>query len=197
MFESPCHRGRVAAAASWRWRDWFTGTRRKSAPRTATRSVVTHRSSRKICRATGGYLLSDDPQRLCLVQAALVQDGRAREFVPLETQSLVVPAYHRFLHRKYPQTLAGTRFGHADQHAQSGRVDPAFWRCLAKTNELYYLHPSFGYYFEQFYLEPHGLVYKMKTLPADTLLPPLPDKKLIAENETFWTQTAAQALASD
>ena len=59
---------------------------------------------------------------------------------------------------------------------------------LARTNELYYLHPSFGYYFEQFYPEPHGLVYKLKTLPEDTLLPPLPDKNLIAENEAFWTQ---------
>ena len=37
---------------------------------------------------------------------------------------------------------------------------------LAKTNELYYLHPSFGYYFEQFYQEPHGLAYKLKTLPG-------------------------------
>jgi len=35
---------------------------------------------------------------------------------------------------------------------------------LAQTNELYYLHPSYGYYFEQFYQEPHGLVYKLKTL---------------------------------
>ena len=148
--------------------------------------------------AAGGYLLSDDPQQLFLVQSALVRDGRARDFVPLETQSLVVPAYHRYLHRKYPATLAGTGFGHPDQHAQSGRAGPDHGRLLAndfdRTN-LYYLHPSFGYYFEQFYLEPHGLVYKMKTLPADTLLPPLPDKKLIAENETFWAQTATQALA--
>ena len=66
---------------------------------------------------------------------------------------------------------------------------------LSQTNDLYYLQPSFGYYFEQFYLEPHGLVYKMMTLPADTLLPPPPDKNLIAENETFWTQAAAQAFA--
>ena len=58
---------------------------------------------------------------------------------------------------------------------------------LAKTNELYYLHPSFGYYFEQFCMEPHGLVYKLNTLPNDTLLPPLPDKNLIAANETFWS----------
>jgi hypothetical protein len=67
---------------------------------------------------------------------------------------------------------------------------------LAKTNQLYYLHPSFGYYFEQFYLEPHGLVYKLKTLPEDTLLPPPLDKNLIAENEAFWARAEAQAFAS-
>jgi tetratricopeptide (TPR) repeat protein len=66
---------------------------------------------------------------------------------------------------------------------------------LARTNEFYYLHPSFGYYFEQFYLEPHGLVYKMMTLPPNTLLPPLPDKNQIAENETFWARAAAQEFA--
>ena len=66
---------------------------------------------------------------------------------------------------------------------------------LAKSNELYYLHPSFGYYFEQFYQEPHGLVYKLKTLPNDTLLPPLPDKNQIAENEAFWARVETQALA--
>ena len=66
---------------------------------------------------------------------------------------------------------------------------------LAKTNEIYYLNPSYGYYFEQFYQEPHGLVYKLKTLPGDTLLPPLPDKKLIAGNEAFWSRLETQAIA--
>jgi hypothetical protein len=35
----------------------------------------------------------------------------------------------------------------------------------------------------------------MKTLPADTLLPPLPDKNQIAENEAFWSQAAPPAFA--
>ncbi|HTV75649.1 MAG TPA: tetratricopeptide repeat protein, partial [Candidatus Baltobacteraceae bacterium] len=59
---------------------------------------------------------------------------------------------------------------------------------------LYYLHPSFGYYFEQFYLEPHGLVYKLNTLPNNTLLPPPPDENLIAENNNFWARAEKTAL---
>jgi tetratricopeptide (TPR) repeat protein len=153
--------------------------------------------------AAGGYLLSDDPQQLALVEAALVRDGRARDFVPLETPSLLVPAYHRFLLQKYPK-----RWPEVVSATQTNMLNPfGLVRLLGvlsrtnelsptKTNELYYLHPSFGYYFELFYLEPHGLVYKMLTVPADTLLPPLPDKELVAENEAFWTQTAAPLLAS-
>lgn len=144
--------------------------------------------------AAGGYLLSDDPQQLALVQSALVRDGRARDFVPLETQSLVAPAYHRFLRQKFPQ-----RWPEIVSATQTNALNPVgliqVLAMLARTNDLYYLHPSFGYYFEQFYLEPHGLIYKMRTLPADTLLPPLPDENLIAENETFWSQEAAPAFA--
>jgi tetratricopeptide (TPR) repeat protein len=143
--------------------------------------------------AAGGYLLSDDPQQLALVQSVLVRDGRARNFVPLETQSLVVPAYHRYLHRTFPQ-----RWPEIVSATQTNTLNPAgliqILGMLSRTNDLYYLHPSFGYYFEQFYLEPHGLIYKMKMLPADTLVPPVLDKNLIAENETFWSQTALPAL---
>ncbi len=139
-------------------------------------------------------MLSDDPQQLALVQSALVRDGRGRDFVPLETQSLVVPAYHRFLHQNFPQ-----RWPEVVSATQTNALNPygliQLLALLARTNDLYYLHPSFGYYFERFYLEPHGLVYKMAVLPADTLLPPLPDKNLIAENETFWTQAKARAFA--
>ncbi len=66
---------------------------------------------------------------------------------------------------------------------------------MSRTTALYYLHPSFGYYFEQFYLEPHGLVYKLKPLPSATLTPPPLDSHLMAENEDFWTHDAPPSLA--
>ena len=52
---------------------------------------------------SGGILLSDDPSRLFLVEAALARDGRAKDFLPLDTHSLNWPAYLRFLHNKFPQ----------------------------------------------------------------------------------------------
>jgi tetratricopeptide (TPR) repeat protein len=58
---------------------------------------------------------------------------------------------------------------------------------VAQTNRLFYLHFSYGYLFERFYLEPAGAVYEMKLRGAHPLdLPPLP-AAVTAANETFWT----------
>jgi tetratricopeptide (TPR) repeat protein len=144
---------------------------------------------------SGGILLSDDSSRLFLVEAALARDGRAKDYLPLDTQSLNWPFYLRFLHKKFPKKWP--------ELASATDVKPlnpvglvGTLASLAKSNELYYLHPSFGYYFEQFYLEPHGLVYKLKTLPEDSLLPPLPDINQIAGNEAFWSRAETQAFVS-
>ncbi len=142
----------------------------------------------------GGILLSDDPFRLNYVEAALVREGRGKDFVPLDTHSLYWPAYLRFLHEKYPRRWPDMMPAKETKPATPLGLLTAL-TILAKTNELYYLHPSFGYYFEQFYTEPHGLVYKLKSLPDDTLLPPLPDKDLVATNEAFWSFVAARAFA--
>jgi tetratricopeptide (TPR) repeat protein len=143
---------------------------------------------------SGGVLLSDDPYHLFFVEAALARDGRAKDFLPLDTQSLNWPAYLRFLHVKFPQKwpalVAAQEMKLVNPIGLIGALT-----MLAKSNELYYLHPSFGYYFEQFYQEPHGLAYKLKILPSDTLLPLLPDKNQIAENQAFWARVETQAFA--
>ena len=40
---------------------------------------------------------------------------------------------------------------------------------IARTNRLFYLHPSYGYFFERFYLEPTGAIYEMKLRGKDPL----------------------------
>ena len=143
---------------------------------------------------SGGILLSDDHRRLFFEQAALVRDNRMKDFIPVETQSLKYPSYHKFLHKRFPQKWPDTIAAFEKTNGVSPFHLMGLLTTLAKTNELYYLHPSFGYYFEQFYLEPHGLVYKLKTLPGDTLLPPLPDKNEIAVNEAFWSRAETRVF---
>jgi len=67
---------------------------------------------------------------------------------------------------------------------------------LSRSNNLCYLNPSYGLFFEVFYQEPHGLVYSMKPFPEHALLPPVLDEKLIVENEAFWSH-ALEILGPD
>jgi tetratricopeptide (TPR) repeat protein len=145
--------------------------------------------------ATGAICLSDDPRRTFFVESALVREGRSRDFLLIDTSSLRVPAYHKYLHEQSPQKWPDTISAFEATNGVSPLHLINLLATLAKTNQLYYLHPSFGYYFEQFCMEPHGLVYKLNTLPSNTLLPPLPDKNLIAANETFWAH--AEKLTFD
>jgi len=144
----------------------------------------------------GGVLLSDDPQHFFLVQAALARDGRVKDFVPLYTKWLEYPAYHKFLHQRFPHKWPDTIV----DAEMTNNVSPlhliGLLTMLSTTNELYYLHPSFGYYFEQFYLEPHGSVYQLKLLPRDTLLPPPLEQNQIAENAAFWSRLKVDVFPS-
>jgi tetratricopeptide (TPR) repeat protein len=148
----------------------------------------------------GGILLSDgetltagQPTRALLIQAELARTGRSKEFLVVDTQSLNFAPYLRFLHRqspdKWPQ-LVGPK--------DNGGVNPVglltALNLLAQSNTICYLNPSFGYYFEVFYQEPHGLVYQLKKLPEDTLLPPPLSASLISENEKFWAQVVEKQL---
>jgi tetratricopeptide (TPR) repeat protein len=143
----------------------------------------------------GGIVLSDDLTRLVFIQAGLLQSGRAKDFVLVDTQFLPAPPYHSFLHKQFPQKWPDI----ADAAEKTNSISPLILirllAALGKTNDIYYLHPSYGYYFEQFYMEPHGMVYKLKTLPNDTLLPPPLDQNLIALNESFWAQAEKAAFA--
>ena len=142
----------------------------------------------------GAILLSDSdnvkqdqPIRVYLVQAMLAREGRAQDFPVVDTKSLEWAPYHKFLHAHFPkiwpQTVATN---------DVGRINPLriylLLNQLSKSNTLCYLNPSFGYFFEQFYQEPHGLVYTLKPLPENAWFTPVLDTNLIAENETFWTQ---------
>jgi tetratricopeptide (TPR) repeat protein len=141
----------------------------------------------------GAIVLSDDPSRLYLAQAALAREGREKDYLLLDSKSLFYPQYHRYLHGKWPH-----RWPLLVSDKQTDILNPAdiaaMLAMLSKSNELCYLHPSSGFYFETFYQEQHGLIYQLKSLPPDTLLPPPPDQKLIAENEAFWADARAQGL---
>jgi tetratricopeptide (TPR) repeat protein len=147
----------------------------------------------------GAILLSDsdrpgqnDPTRAFLIQAALVREGRAKDYPVVDTQALNWPQYHRYLHKTFPGKWPKL-VGDKEVGAVNALMLYSLITDLSKSNTICYLNPSYGYYFEQFYPEPHGLTYRMKPLPADTLLAPPLAEKLIAENETVWSSVTDSA----
>ena len=168
-----------------------------------TNSHATQHYARSLVQnlpATGGYALSDDPYQFILTQAMLVREGRAKEYIVLDTSSLAWPQYHRFLHARYqerwPQIVSDTQQSQLNPRGLLG-----MFNLLSQTNSLYYLNTSYlnpgsSFYFELFYPEPHGLVYKLEILPNDTLLPAPLDQKLIAENNNFWAKTGESEFAA-
>jgi tetratricopeptide (TPR) repeat protein len=138
----------------------------------------------------GGVVLSDDSSRLLLTQAATAQLGNLTNYLFVHTPSLKIPDYHRLLRNQY-----GNRW--PVEIPKGSKLAPdevglmQIIATLGRSNELCYLNPSFGYYFEVFYPEAHGLVYKLKPYPANTLLAPLSASALIDENERFWAEVEA------
>lgn len=139
-----------------------------------------------------GLILSDDPQWLWMVQGWLSQQKRKADFIPLCTQWLKSPDYHDYLKRLAPQWPAPARTKDAREITDSALVE--LLQKLAKEKEICYLHPSFGYYFESFAAEPHGLTQRLTPHGDGYLLPPPVSDEVIAQNKQFWAETRKSVL---
>ncbi|MDB6040935.1 MAG: Tetratricopeptide 2 repeat protein, partial [Verrucomicrobiales bacterium] len=131
-------------------------------------------------------LLSEDPFQLSLLEGWFSRDGSRRKHILLNTRMLEIPSYHKLLADVYGNRWPGIT--EEDRHAATV---PQYrlleiMTALARTNHVIYLHPSFGYYFENLYPEPHGVVYTMKVFSKDMLMPPNASGAILQENETFW-----------
>ena len=142
----------------------------------------------------GGILLSDaEPNsssqqtRTLLMQVALARSGRDKDYLVVDTQSLKWAPYFRYLHKKSPQKWP-QQVGDKEMGQVTALGILSTLNQVSKSNTLCYLNPSFGYYFELYYPEPHGLTYQLKLLPEATLLPPPLAAGLISENQKFWNQ---------
>jgi tetratricopeptide (TPR) repeat protein len=139
-----------------------------------------------------GIVLSDDPRRLLLMQSALTQAGRAKDYVMLDTGSLEFPGYFKFLKRAYP-----TRWDIMPPKEVKNVASADLQRIvysLARSNTVAYLHPSFGYYFEGLYPVTHGMVYQLELYTGNSVLAPPPTPAIIAENSEFWTKAEERTL---
>jgi len=134
-------------------------------------------------------LLSDDPQRLYAFQAGAA--GSGRNFLALDMRLLSVPSYRRWLAARHPDpSLAVLPTNNLTATENLMLVSQ-----LGRTNPVYYLHPSFGQFFELIYSEPIGIVSDLKLYQDKAVNPPPMSAATLARNEALWSNCLPQLEA--
>lgn len=133
-------------------------------------------------------VLCDDRYRSLLYEAVNQRLGRGNENAIVETGTFRHPEYIRYLVNRYSQI--GKVMVNPDRLPKvlTDVEMIEFLRKYSLHEPVFYLHPSFGYFFEAFYLKPEGLVYELKLMPTNTLSAPLPTAQDISFNEDYWNQ---------
>jgi hypothetical protein len=138
-------------------------------------------------------VLSDDSARSWLLQSWQAENGAAKAGLLLDTALLRFPYYHPFLKRKFPKFWTFEVPKDRDHLVPEGTLIRDIYT-LAQHNDIYYLHPSFGYYFEFFHPEPHGVVYKLDRYATNSLMAPPLEQAVVDENRAFWARAGEEAL---
>ena len=143
----------------------------------------------------GAIVLSDDPYRLFALDAALRSTGGGDHYVLVDTTSLAWVMYHRHLSERYPQQWLQP----PEDTGTLRRLDPGrlvqLIAYLGQSRDIFYLHPSFGYYFEFFYLKPRKLIYQLKPYSTNSLTAPSLTAEEILAQEKFWTDFKSNELS--
>jgi tetratricopeptide (TPR) repeat protein len=134
-------------------------------------------------------ILSDDVARLYLVQGACAQRGIANKHMLIGTAWFQHRDYIQHLVSEYPELkgLVTTNLAGLPPVLPSESL-VNFLYVANRKYPIYYLHPSFGYYFETFYLKPHGLVYELKPYSTNLTRPPLATEAEITANQAYWAK---------
>ena len=151
----------------------------------------------------GAVLLSDDPRRTILLESWAARQGKLKDYIFVDAGggdpargingSLSYPDYHRYLNRRYGPSWPVQVPKDYNQAVDEQFLVQLLFRLVA-TNSVYYLHPSFGYYFEFLQPEPHGLAYKLLARSTNALIAPLPSAGVMAENERFWARARDKGI---
>jgi tetratricopeptide (TPR) repeat protein len=140
-------------------------------------------------------ILSDDPEQLYLLEAAFRREGKPNNNILIETTSLPHREYIAYLVSRYPELKKVTSPPEGLASVLPSKSLIQYLYVLGRSYPVYYLHPSFGYYFEVFYLKPHGLVYQLQTYPKDVLEPPPLTSQEIKENQDAWARVEKKSMA--
>lgn len=142
----------------------------------------------------GAVIFADDSSRLLLLKAFYQQAGKGSGNLFIESGALPNPNYHRELLAAHPGFSQELRVLHPLPKQITPFLVMDLIGRLNRQYRLFYLHPSFGYYFEYFYHRPHGLIWELKPFQPEEVLPPPLTADEIAVNQKFWSETGSVLL---
>jgi tetratricopeptide (TPR) repeat protein len=137
-------------------------------------------------------VLSDDPRRLVMAQTLAAKKRPTDELMFLDTASMNWADYYKFLAKRYPGRFTNSPPAGAKTVEQVTILQTVI--ALSQSNPVYYLHPSFGYFFEAFNAEPQGLVYRLRTCTPGVLLAEPQSAAVVDYNEAFWAKAREKTL---
>jgi tetratricopeptide (TPR) repeat protein len=143
--------------------------------------------------ARQAVVLSDDPRRMLMVQAAAARAGKSKDYVFVDSGSLIYADYHRYLKKIRPDLWPKEVPEGYQQAIEQVELMRLLGELAGKTS-LYYLHHSFGYFFELFNLEPRGMICKLNPYPNNALLGSPMSLELLDQNKAFWAKAEAEAI---
>lgn len=141
-----------------------------------------------------GIMLSDDRLKLAVFEAALSRQGRAGQWLAVDTTALANPEYRAWLER---HDAAGW-LTDGSRHKLSEHEAVALLEQMSQSNQVCYLHPSFGFFFERFQLLPRGTIYSLVRRGTPAADPPTPGSRvqtLIIRQEAWRREMAPLQLA--
>ena len=148
------------------------------------------------CPGQTTVILCDDPVRLYLLKAAFVREGKPNKNILIDTGCLPYREYIAYLLSQYPELKKITTSPDKLPHMLPSDSLTKYLYGLSREFPVYYLNPSFGYFFEAFYLIPHGLVYELQVYPKDAIDRPAPSSAEIKENHDIWSKLEQKTLVN-
>ncbi len=143
----------------------------------------------------GAVVLSDEPFRLYALEHELRKSGLDRsKFILVDTRSVEVGGYHLHMLRQHPGVWPKV----AEKIEVQDRIPQVhIIQLMLKISEqrpIYYLHPSFGYFFDSFEMLPRGIVYQLRRLGNTSLSGSVLSPAEIQQGEKFWQELRTREL---
>jgi predicted Zn-dependent protease len=146
--------------------------------------------------AESAIVLADEPGRLHLAKGAAQRLGLPGQYIFVDSQSLPHGQYLRYLVDQYPafnrELVNPERF----PKETTSRQISLLLAHLARRQPVYYLHPSYGPYFEQACMTPNRLGEDLHPNPSNSLSTLVLAPAEIITNQAFWRALEKGPLAA-